>query len=1239
MLSYSEKVKKIYSLKETPWYFGVFLNQARHNLYIVLNDLTVRLGGSPIQDDSQLASCKAITVLYQDNPTFKPDPVLQQKAIEYYEKHIPFLFAMHYKHASEKQATSEQTPIKPSERTKSNLSASITGYYTILTHLIDVLNGLRNFYSHYNMKENFSVDKQAFYWLNDVYDVNVRLVKSRFSFSQDKYDHLIRLTKDRGEKKPKPNPKFHYNFFDAANHSLSQHGLSFLICMFLSKREGFFFLKKLKGFKDGRDDKSRATLEVFTVNTIVIPKERMESDRSSVATFLDLANELARCPKELYDVLSDKDKEAFEIGKIEEEDSNEGEQSNLEPLVKRIRSKNRFVYFAQRYLDISKSFRHLRFGVELGHLQYGMYTKEIAGEIAIRQFTKKLIGYGRLDEFAPVNRPGPFKKLFITQNEKLEKQMTPYILETYPQYQIEGNNIPLFNVGNTDVPIWPEIDLVETSDKPYPIKLVKQSIKRPLAVLSTAELPALLFYQLVVGENYCAEKVILDHLSNIKRFLNDVSSRNILPASGDRIAKPSPDVINARSNEIYNSRFSSFSAVVRRYGLRPSDIPDRLVNGLIGIENDPRNELIVKREMRLHQMIMDAVDKVTGMERREKTESKPGKKSFRKIKVGKLAEILTQDFILMQPSVVDTTGVPIPSSKANSTAYRLLQSTLAYFGEFKDRILEILRACRLVESQNPHPFLDEMKLADYSGIVEFYKDYFRLKVMYLNKCLEERAFEKYYFLKVKNSDNEISDLAKLYLNQESTSYCPINLPRGIFHRALLAYFGNCNNELMRSFVHEFSEKSNLVHLINQYFSLVEKDRSQYFYQLPRCYAAFKKEITNSSEKLLALSLSERVTGLPTLKGKINELKLKLPIIQEQAAEDIRRIKKELLQVRSFGDLTKYFSKNSFLHSYSELDLSKARRVPSQKYFDFFANAIELSVRNISNAIRQYDLYLHNEKYLRFVEVQDKVLFMSLKPMLETLVFKDSTCNNQVLLLDKIKLEAVGAAINDDKELMNILDLTLPEGFGPHKDYFSVDNKGLLSRSSIGMAVIADNFLKIRNYGNFIRVMRDRRLNNLCLYFEQDLAKSIWLQRSRLINELDAYDRFRLEVIEKVYEFERSFFNSLSDDADRKKLYHVDREGNQIHHHGNYLLLFLDRNSGLLTTLELDTLKQIRNGFLHNQFAVVSNEILNIGISIEESKRINESYVPSAAGSTEGYGIAKKIRDWAIEKYESMIATF
>ena len=40
----SNQLKKYYTLKETPWYFGAHLNQARHNLFLVLNDLTIKLG-------------------------------------------------------------------------------------------------------------------------------------------------------------------------------------------------------------------------------------------------------------------------------------------------------------------------------------------------------------------------------------------------------------------------------------------------------------------------------------------------------------------------------------------------------------------------------------------------------------------------------------------------------------------------------------------------------------------------------------------------------------------------------------------------------------------------------------------------------------------------------------------------------------------------------------------------------------------------------------------------------------------------------------------------------------------------------------------------------------------------------------------------------------------------------------------------------------------------------------------
>ena len=80
--------KVFYTLKETPWYFGAYLNQARHNLFLVLNDLTIKLGFKPIANDDELIGCKAISILKVD----KADPVLLVKAMEYYERKLPFLF-------------------------------------------------------------------------------------------------------------------------------------------------------------------------------------------------------------------------------------------------------------------------------------------------------------------------------------------------------------------------------------------------------------------------------------------------------------------------------------------------------------------------------------------------------------------------------------------------------------------------------------------------------------------------------------------------------------------------------------------------------------------------------------------------------------------------------------------------------------------------------------------------------------------------------------------------------------------------------------------------------------------------------------------------------------------------------------------------------------------------------------------------------------------------------------------
>ncbi|HVX52347.1 MAG TPA: hypothetical protein VHB48_19470, partial [Chitinophagaceae bacterium] len=135
-------VKTFYTLKETPWYFGAYLNQARHNLFLVLNDLTIKLGTKPIPNDDQVISCKAVSILNELNP----DPVLLEKAMEYYDKKLPFLFAMHYKYSNEEEKHMRKEAREKSKGIKSqkNLIGDPHKYYEIMKLLINYLHQARN---------------------------------------------------------------------------------------------------------------------------------------------------------------------------------------------------------------------------------------------------------------------------------------------------------------------------------------------------------------------------------------------------------------------------------------------------------------------------------------------------------------------------------------------------------------------------------------------------------------------------------------------------------------------------------------------------------------------------------------------------------------------------------------------------------------------------------------------------------------------------------------------------------------------------------------------------------------------------------------------------------------------------------------------------------------------------------------------------------------------------------------
>jgi hypothetical protein len=59
-------------------------------------------------------------------------------------------------------------------------------------------------------------------------------------------------------------------------------------------------------------------------------------------------------------------------------------------------------------------------------------------------------------------------------------------------------------------------------------------------------------------------------------------------------------------------------------------------------------------------------------------------------------------------------------------------------------------------------------------------------------------------------------------------------------------------------------------------------------------------------------------------------------------------------------------------------------------------------------------------------------------------------------------------------------------------------------------------IKIKDYGNFRRFLKDTRLDSLVDYYPEDK-----IARNRLVQELDIYERNRILVFEAIYNFEKA----------------------------------------------------------------------------------------------------------------------
>ena len=730
--------------------FAAYLNMARQNAFITLSHIT-KLTGGKIGSEESLNQMVPIQQLAKKEAL----PETIAKIMKLLDEHFPFLKPMldqdkkQEKKRQQRELTDKSNPFVPLSTPEM--------YHKILYNVFRELNSQRNQYTHVRHKAE-PFDKALIQYMKNCFDGAVRVAKERFNLPDKNVKHLFRSNekpeivydKNGSTKriyKEKPISQYKYKFDDDKGE-ITTTGLAFFTCLFLEKKYANMLLSQIHGFKrSGQkevDEGARATKTVFSIYNIRIPKLRIDSESSAMALGIDMLNEIKKCPAELFEHLDADNQKSFRIVLDESQPDDD-----LENTVLLRRFENRFPQLALSYIDQQKLFFNVHFQVALGTYRYKFYDKQgVDQKERVRIIQKKLHGFGRLQEIEERRRLEWKNKIRSYEDIEQDHAGTyPYITDTHAQYMVSNNRVGMY---------W------NNTDDGYHLPTLKEDGAKnqaPVCWLSIYELPALIFHSLLCSKQYATQYIVCDYVRQYGKLFSDIRAGDLLP---------SPDVIQA---------------VKKNYNINFSQLPDEIRDYLSGKTKDIERKFVELAEARILRMIKNTQGRGHRIKNdiatiRDNKINKVGKKRYVEIKSGILADFLTKDLLLFQPT--QTAG----KDKLTGANYQALQASLAYYGAHKTNMKQILTACKLLDSPVAHPFLYQVIKKPHDDIVSFYQSYLDEREKYLNKCLQEKDYKQYHFLHA-NRDKWQSRSPEYY-KQLAGKYLdlPIELPRGLFKEAI-----------------------------------------------------------------------------------------------------------------------------------------------------------------------------------------------------------------------------------------------------------------------------------------------------------------------------------------------------------------------------------------------------------------------------------------------------------------------
>ena len=669
-----------------------------------------------------------------------------------------------------------------------------------------VLKKYRDFTCHAFIEDNSWDEGSKFFLKNEqplsiiidnYYTIALRNVADRYKYDSSKLDFIQKKRKTRVDKKWITDETFfltiqHRNGDTTGKFHLSGVGVATLICLFLEKKYINEFLSKLNiyGMYRAGSEEARIIRRSMAINSINLPKERITSEKGDMSIALDMLNELKRCPKELFDTLSWENQNRF---RIVSSDYNE---------VIQMRSSDRFAQLSLQYIDYNRLFEKIRFHVNMGKLRYLVAPDKLCidNSMRVRVLEHTLNGYGRVDEMEEFRKQsdGTYgdSKIEIRDFENVIRddrnpENYPYIVDSATRYLLNNNKIE-FRFGD-------QKPVIKSKNGKWSVEK-----KEPTCRMSVLELPAMMFHIHLLGERK-TECRIEEVYNKYKRLFQAMSEGRLTVENIDD------------------------------FGIARADMPKKVIDAINGVTAGKNYSAFVAKELK--SMLEETNRQIESLKLDiravDSSDNKMGKRGFRQIKPGKIADFLAQDIVKFQPSLCSGEGYG--TDKITGMNYRVMQATIATYSSFDDLYNMFVKA-HLVggKRERNHPFLYHALKHRHQNVVDFYKSYLYAKKKYIDGLQQEISDGKKVVLPFVQKDG------KKWLKRNSEYYrimgdiynedIPIELPRQMFDEDI-------KQELKKKSEMEGIDfdNANVTYLIAEYLKRVHKDDFQAFYEWKRNY--------------------------------------------------------------------------------------------------------------------------------------------------------------------------------------------------------------------------------------------------------------------------------------------------------------------------------------------------------------------------------------------------------------------